>query len=150
MRLICFFLTAFSLHLPLAAQEKEGPLLLDEAGLRAAFVGQTHSGFYAEYLEIYGGQTFVEQYNEGGTLTYVGGDIVTGGAWEINGNRICFTYGAEDFIPGCFVVAKVGECFYSYEAAPEGAEPDLSTRQWWIRSYLHGTTPECARAPSVV
>lgn len=142
LRAVFVAVTFFALAFP--AQAQHDPFLNDE-GLRRAFIGKTHVGFYRRFIERYGHIVFEERYDPDGTMTYRGEDGVEArGRWRIAENRICFVYDQADFLPGCFAVTFAEGCFYSFETDDEGRVLGLADDRWWIRSYLKGTEPDCA------
>lgn len=129
------------------SQTDNSILMLDDAGLTAAFAGRTHTGFYRDFLTQYNAIKFQEIYRADGTLLYQGGGIVSAGTWTIQSGRICFTYDNPAFIPGCFAVRTDKGCFYSHEAPRPDENHTPVTKdwsdEWWIVSYFAGGTAKC-------
>ncbi len=122
------------------------PIYMDDDGLKIAFSGQTHIGFYRDYLERYGSIQFEETYFTDGTLAYAGGGLNVKGTWEIIKARICFEYEDPQFLPGCFAVTTNEGCYYSHESTHPDDESQGLASQWWIFSHIKGEKVTCTEA----
>lgn len=144
MAMICAGSLCLTADISLAQTDHASTDFLTDDQLRAAFSGKTHNGFYRRFLVPYGDQTFVETYAKDGTLSYTAGEIVASGSWQIDNKKICFTYDNPDFLPGCFYVTQIEGCYYSYETNTNFSDIVPGRDPWWIRSYIDGTSPDCA------
>ena len=145
MRLVILFAFLAGFSPPAQAE----PVLLDDAGLIAAYSGATHLSFYRRHVEEYGGVYFEETYHPDGALDYRAGEVALTGFWQVANGRICFQYPESPLYAGCFVVAYDAGCYYSYQIGPDGEPFGLESGEWWIRAHVKGTKPDCAAADLV-
>lgn len=113
------------------------PLGSDE--LRAAFLGQTHVGFYRFDSANIPTRNFSETTFKNGRVEHTQGDEVLTGQWIIAKNQICFTYDNVWQNQLCFDMYRVGNCYYHY-LATQGQRP---MKLWTARSSLKGESPDC-------
>ena len=134
-------LTVFALPAIAAAES-----WMDEAALQKAFAGKTIQGLYAS------GTSFVETYNEGGSIIYTERDVAYQGHWSLQAGTFCTIYNA-DPKGGCYSVRQVSDNCYEFyfvarteqEAAVDGPGPP----KWTARAAVSDRDATSADKPSV-
>ena len=129
------------------------PPYLDEAGIRAAIIGQTLDGHYGN------GITWTETYTKEGRLDYRERDRKAVGAWHFQpGDVFCTFYDPGPFpglTGGCWLVLKTSaNCFEFYLADDKGpAEPseegEPQAVRWNAQGWRKGEPSTCGEKPSV-
>ena len=112
---------------------------LQSGELRAAFLGQTHVGFYRFDSANIPTRSFSETTFKNGRVEHTQGGEVLTGQWVIRKNQICYTYDNVWQSQLCFDMYRVGNCYYHY-LATQGPRP---MKLWTARSSLKGESPDC-------
>ena len=112
---------------------------LDGAGLRLVFSGVTHKGQYRFLREATKTFAFTETTRTDGTLTHRQGAEILSGIWNIDEDRICYTYDRIWTYPVCFEIYKSGTCYYHLLRSSDGVPRYTVT----ARSTPSTQEPDC-------
>jgi len=126
---------------------------MSEAAMRAAFIGKTLDGHYAN------GLTWTETYFDSGRLDYREPERRAVGAWHFRGHVFCTFYDPAQTRPpltgGCWTAIKSGSNCYEFYLAglsrddPADDDLDGAIRRWNARGWRQGEPSTCQDKPSV-
>jgi len=116
--------------------------------LKAAFIGQTHSGAYNFTQKGDPTRFYEERHNKDGSVAYSEGDGIETGIWRVFKDNLCYLYNSDKMQGGCFRVYRVKNCYYFYSDRLIEREDELDRDYWEARSTLKGESPQCEAALS--
>jgi hypothetical protein len=123
---------------------------MSEKAMRAAFIGRTLDGYYADRRE------WTETYTADGRLDYRESVRKGVGYWYFRGHVFCTFYDpGQELSGGCFTAVQAGaNCYEFYlaglserEAEKEGAPGPVGS--WVARAWRRGEPQTCEARPTV-
>jgi hypothetical protein len=135
---------------PLASQARADRGWMSEEAMRAAFIGKTLDGNYAD------GQGWTESYGSDGRLDYRDTARSGPGFWYFRDKVFCTFYDpGHDINGGCFTALEVSaNCYEFYlagfsEREADKAVPPGPLGRWVARASRRGEPPTCEAHPTV-
>ena len=131
-----------------AARAEQG--WMTEAAMRAAFVGKTLDGYYAD------GEDWTERYDADGRLDYSDRRRRSPGSWYFRDEVFCTFYDpGRNVTGGCFTAIQAGtNCYEFYLAEFSEREADKEVPpgpvgRWVARASRRGEPSTCEARPTV-
>jgi hypothetical protein len=123
---------------------------MTEEAMRAAFIGKTIDGYYADRRE------FTETYTSDGRLSYREVSKRAAGSWYFRGDVFCTIYDpGQDMNSGCFTALQVSaNCYEFYVVGPRdldrgGDVAPAPGSGWTARASRRGEPSTCEGRPTI-